>query len=39
MQANGQVLYTVNTALLPSGSYTVVFANSTDNVARKLIVR
>ncbi len=39
MQANGQVLYTVNTTMLPSGNYTVVFANGTDSVARKLIVK
>jgi uncharacterized protein YvpB len=39
LQAAGQVLYTVNTAKLPSGLYTVVFENGNNRVARKLIVK
>ena len=38
LQAAGQVLYTVNTAKLASGIYTVVFSNGSERVARKLIV-
>ena len=39
LQAVGQVLYTVNTAKLPSGLYTVVFENGNNRVARNLIVK
>ena len=39
LQAVGQVLYTINTAKLPSGLYTVVFENGNNRVARKLIVK
>ena len=39
LQATGSVLYTVNTALLPSGLYSVVFRNNSERVVRKLIVR
>ena len=39
MLAAGQVLYTVNTAMLNSGLYTVVFENGSSRVARKLIVK
>ena len=39
LQAVGQVLYTVNTAKLASGLYTVVFDNGSSRVARKLIVK
>ena len=38
LQAAGSILYTVNTAKLPSGIYSVVFQNKTDRVVRKLIV-
>ncbi|MBO7101315.1 MAG: agmatine deiminase family protein [Bacteroidales bacterium] len=38
LQAAGQVLYTVNTAKLASGLYTVLFSNGSERVARKLIV-
>ena len=38
LQAAGSILYTVNTAKLPSGIYSVVFQNKTDRVVRKLII-
>lgn len=39
LQAAGQVIYTVNTAKLASGLYTVLFDNGSSRVARKLIVK
>lgn len=39
LQAAGPVLYSVNTAKLPSGIYSVVFQNKTDRVVRRLIVK
>ena len=35
----GDALYTVNTSLLASGSYTVVFRSGSDVVSRRLIVK
>lgn len=39
LQATGLILYSVNTAKLPSGIYSVVFQNKTDRVVRRLIVK
>lgn len=39
LQAAGSILYTINTAKLPSGIYSVVFQNKTDRVVRRLIVK
>ena len=39
LQAAGNGVYTVNTALLSSGIYSVVFQNGTQRVVRRLIVK
>ena len=39
LQASGSILYTVNTSLLPTGMYSVVFSNGSERIVRKLIVR
>lgn len=39
LQASGSILYTVNTAKLPSGIYSVVFQNGSERVVRRLIVK
>ena len=39
LQANGSILYTVNTSLLPSGIYSVVFQNGSERIVRRLIVK
>ena len=39
LQAAGSILYTINTAKLPSGIYSVVFQNGSDRVVRRLIVK
>ena len=39
LQTAGTVLYTINTALLPTGIYSVVFYNGSERVVRRLIVK
>ncbi len=39
LHAAGSILYTVNASRLASGTYTVVFSNNTNRIARKLIVK
>ena len=39
LQAAGSILYTINTAKLPSGLYSVVFQNGSERVVRRLIVK
>lgn len=39
LEANGSILFTVNTSLLPSGVYHVVFAGNGERVVRRLVVK
>ena len=39
LQAQGTILYTINTTRLAAGQYTVVFSNKSEQVIRKLIVK
>ncbi|MBR4738626.1 MAG: agmatine deiminase family protein [Bacteroidales bacterium] len=39
LQASGNGIYTVNTALLPTGMYSVVFQNDSERVVRRLVVK
>ena len=39
LQAQGQIVYTINASLLQSGIYTVVFNNGSQQIARRLIVK
>ena len=39
LQTAGQIVYTINASLLPSGIYHVVFSNNDSKIVRKLIVK
>lgn len=39
MEASGSGVFTVNTSILPSGVYNVVFQNDSERVVRRLIVK
>ena len=39
LQASGEIVYTVNTARLHAGLYTVVFQNGSERIARRLVVK
>ena len=39
LQAEGTIVYSVNAARLAAGQYTVVFANGSERVVRKLVVK
>ncbi len=39
LQASGSIIYTIDASRLSAGQYTVVFANDSERVVRKLIVK